>query len=225
MVNVSVKKTGTCIQRPKHLLEKDTASTYVLLYHLRCVQLSHDDEIVSKFVSQDYILDHVEAPLCSEVDETLTLLMDTTTHDGQVDVFKPMQLITLNIALMITFAMHATSIHDTLFETLVDYIDRGVEYLGPLGDTSMQLPHLAWMIELFTKNRKAMADFSFKERDPYYYDLVEKALASDQDCFAKAIDAMRDDVHVTKETVMIACRECDNAINMDPIDSTILYKR
>lgn len=144
------------------------------------------------------------------MDEALSTLMSATTHDGQVDVFKPLQLITLNMALLITFASHAASVHDPLFKTLVDYVDRGIDYVSPLGDINMQLPHLAWIIELFTQNEHAMADFSFKERDPYYYNLVEKALASDQDCIAKAMDALRDDVHVTEETVMIACRGFDD---------------
>lgn len=150
--------------------------------------------------------------------------MNATTHDGQVDVFKPLQLITLNMALMITFASHAASIHDPLFKTLVDFVDRGIDYASPLGDVNMQLPHLAWIIELFTQNEHAMADFSFKERDPYYYNLVEKALASDQDCIAKAMDALRDDVHVTEETVMIACREFYEG-NWDLIHGVLIYPR
>ena len=145
--------------------------------------------------------------MCREVDEALSITINTTARDGQVDVFKPLQLITLNMALMITFASYVASVHDPLFTTLVSYVDRGVDYVSPLGDISMQLPHLAWIIDLFTQKEKAMADFSFKERDPYYYHLVQKALASEQDCIAKAMNEIKDGIQITDETVMIACRE------------------
>ncbi|KAI7881066.1 cytochrome P450 [Lichtheimia hyalospora FSU 10163] len=164
-------------------------------------------QVVSKFVSQDYVLNNLEIPMCREVNEALSIMINTTASDDQVDVFKPLQLITLNMALMITFASHAASVRDPLFTTLVNYVDRGVDYVSPLGDISMQLPHLARIIDLVTQKEKAMADFSFKERDPYYYHLVQKALASEQDCIAKAMDDIKDGIHITDETVMIACHD------------------
>ncbi|KAI9493967.1 cytochrome P450 [Zychaea mexicana] len=158
--------------------------------------------IAQGLLSPKAVADKVEM-MQSEAAKITELILKGTKESGYVDVFKSMQLATLNIIMQTCFGIRAKSLDDPLAHTMFDLIDTSIKLSAPDQDMQTFLPALSGLLRLFTSSENTMRDFVYKKRNPEFWRLIQEARENDSDCFVKNIYRLKEENGLEDDDILV----------------------
>ncbi|KAI9276734.1 cytochrome P450 [Phascolomyces articulosus] len=138
-----------------------------------------------------------------EAIQTIELLLADTRKHGYTNVFKLMQLGTLNIIMQTCLGIRAKTLDDPLGKTMIDYIDTSIRFSAPEQDLQTFFPGLSKLIRTFTDNEDEMKNFIFEKRNPYFQRLIKNALSNKPDCFIKEIYKLKEANDLEDDDILV----------------------
>ncbi|KAI9321051.1 cytochrome P450 [Dichotomocladium elegans] len=154
--------------------------------------------IASQMLSPKHV-STLDALLLSEADFVVDKLIHSST-----DIIRHLQLSTLNVAMSITFGKRVASIDDPFFVSIIEVIEMSIKHADPADDKRAFLPYYYSLIDLVSQKEAKLNQFLTEVRDPVYHQLIQEALESDKDCYAKRLYESKDE-DIDDETVLNAC--------------------
>ncbi|KAI7879770.1 cytochrome P450 [Lichtheimia hyalospora FSU 10163] len=140
-----------------------------------------------------------------EADTLLERLVSASKEDGGIHPFKTLQLASLNVILSTCFARRADSVDDPLFRDIVQYVDEHVSFAGLENDLPAFLPIFHWLEKFGSqaRNKQQKSNRLLETRNRLFRYLVQQARKSDQNCFVKTLDDIKEEHGLDDDDIMV----------------------